>query len=196
MEKVLLNIEEVLCPKPERGGWGFLWHLGGVPNLFQSFWSEKKRVRKHCQKHLTYWGLYLVEDSTFAIHCWACFQVAERGAFSFRGILKNSGDRAATLTTRVTDLSSQSVSLEEKGSSLGFELPTCADGAFYEQQTHISFQSSAELSWFSTCTGTTFNSMAHMMVCRNVFGPLKNQTTHPNKFPNSFQAKHITEIVA
>jgi len=57
------------------------------------------------------------------------------------GVLKNSGDRAATLTTRVTDLSSQSVSLEEKGSSLGFELPTCADGAFHEQQTQISFQS-------------------------------------------------------
>lgn len=70
------------------GGWGFLCHLGGVPNLFQSFWSEKKRARKHCQKHLSYWGLYLVEDSTFAIHCWACFKVAERGAFSFRGIKK------------------------------------------------------------------------------------------------------------
>jgi hypothetical protein len=74
--------------------------MGGVPNLFQSFWSEKKRARKYCQKHLTYWGLYVVEDSTFAIHCWACFKVAEGGAFSFRGI-KNSGDRATTLTTRV-----------------------------------------------------------------------------------------------
>jgi hypothetical protein len=166
-----------------------------VPNLFQSFWSEIKRARKYCQKHLTYWGLYLVEGSTFAIHCWACFKVAEGGAFSFRGI-KNSGDRATTLTTRVTDLSSQSVSLEEKGSSLGFELPICAEGAFYEQQTQISFQGSAELSWVSTCTGTSFDSMAHMMVGRNVFGPLKNQTTHPNKFPNSFQAKHITQIVA
>ncbi len=110
MEKVLLKIEEVLCPNPARGKggsiWGFLWHLGGVPNLFQSFWSEKKRARKYCQKHITYWGLYLVEDSTFAMHCWTCFKVAGGGAFSFRGI-KNSGDRATTLTTRITDLSSQ-----------------------------------------------------------------------------------------
>jgi len=37
------------------------------------------------------------------------------------------------------------VSLEEKGSSLGFELPICAEGAFCEQQTQISFQGSAEL---------------------------------------------------
>jgi hypothetical protein len=109
------------------------------------------------------------------------------------GGIKNSGDTATTLTTRVTDWSSQSVTLEEKGSSSGFELPICAEGAFYKQQTQISFQGSAELSWFSTCTGTTFDSMAHMMVVgRNVFGSLKNQTIPPKQISQFFstQAHH------